>query len=96
MFFGLLFNLGDLLTLSTGRGNLHTQNDIPDFGLGQTGHIDVVFLAIIGQNKVFQRDLDLDPFIIRQAGPNMMRFRNGRLVRFQNDLGTIVVHVERS
>jgi hypothetical protein len=39
---------------------------------------------------------DLDPFVIRESGPDVVRLRDGGLVRLQDDLGPVVVHVQRS
>ena len=53
---GLLFNLGDLLALGRRRRDLHAQDDVTDLGLGQRGHVDVVLLAVVGQNQVLRRN----------------------------------------
>jgi hypothetical protein len=42
LFFRLLFDLGDLLSLLGRRGDLHAQDDVADFGLGQRRYVDAV------------------------------------------------------
>ena len=39
---------------------------------------------------------DLDPFVIRESGPDVVWLRDGGLVRLQDDLCPVVVHVQRS
>ena len=42
VFLGLFLDLGDLLALRRRGGDLHAENDVSDFGLGQGGHVDTV------------------------------------------------------
>jgi hypothetical protein len=39
---------------------------------------------------------DLDPFVIRESGPDVVWLGDGGLVRLQDDLCPVVVHVQRS
>ena len=39
---GLLLDLGDLLALLGGSGDLHAQDDISDLRLGEGGHVHAV------------------------------------------------------
>lgn len=39
LLFGLLLDLGDLLALLRGSGDLHAQDDVTDLRLGQRGHV---------------------------------------------------------
>lgn len=40
--------------------------------------------------------LYLDPLLVCERGPDVMGLSDGRLVRFQDHLGAVVVDVERS
>lgn len=56
----------------------------------------LVLLAIVGKDEVFQLHLNLNPFLVGQRGPDVMGLCDGSLVRLQNHLGTVIVHMERS
>lgn len=58
-------------------------------------HLLVLF-AIICQDEVFQLHLNLDPLLVSERGPDVMGLSDGRLVGFQNHLGTVVVDMEGS
>lgn len=58
-------------------------------------HLLVLF-AIICQDKIFKLHFHFDPFLIRERGPDVMWLCDGRLVRFQDHLGTVIVHMEGS
>ena len=34
-------------------GDLHAQDDVPHFALGQGADIDVVFLSVVGKDEIF-------------------------------------------
>lgn len=38
----------------------------------------------------------LDPLLVSECGPDVMGLSDGRLVRFQDHLGAVIVDVERS
>ena len=43
-----------------------------------------------------KKQSNLNPFIIRQSWPNMVRLRDSGLVRLQDNLGSVIVHVQGS
>ena len=96
LFLCLFLNLRNLLSLGAGSRYLHSQDDVPDLALGQTRHVDVVLFAVVGQDEILQGHLDLDPLVVREAGPDVVRLGDGRLVRLQDDLGPVVVDVQRA
>lgn len=56
----------------------------------------LVFLAIVSQDQVLKLHFNLHPLLIRQGRPDMMGFGNRRLVRLQDDLGSVVVNMKGS
>ena len=92
----LLLDLGDLLSLLRRRRNLGTENNVANLGLRQRVHVDVVLLAVVGENQVLERHLDLDPLLVAQGRPHVMRLRHRGLVGLENHLGLLVVDVERT
>mmetsp|Transcript_39065 Transcript_39065/g.93686 ORF Transcript_39065/g.93686 Transcript_39065/m.93686 type:complete len:373 (-) Transcript_39065:1226-2344(-) len=91
----LALQLGDLLALLAGRRDLHPQDDVADLRLRQAGHVDVVLLAVVLQDEVLQAHLHLDPLLVRERRPDVVRLRDRRLVRAQDDLAALRVHVQR-
>jgi len=55
--------------------------------------ISLVLLAVVRKDQVLQLDLNLDPFLIAQRRPDVMRLRDGRLVRLEYHLRPVVVDV---
>ena len=53
----------------------------------------LVFLAVVGHDEILELVLDLHPLLVRQTGPDVVGLGDGRLVRLQNHLGSVVVHV---
>mmetsp|Transcript_100146 Transcript_100146/g.251031 ORF Transcript_100146/g.251031 Transcript_100146/m.251031 type:complete len:442 (+) Transcript_100146:99-1424(+) len=92
----LLLQVGDLLPLDGRGSNLHAQDDVADLALCQRGNVHVVLLAIVGEDQVLELHLHMDPLIVREAGPHVMRLRHRRLVGLQDDLGAVWVHVQRT
>mmetsp|Transcript_97181 Transcript_97181/g.274889 ORF Transcript_97181/g.274889 Transcript_97181/m.274889 type:complete len:239 (-) Transcript_97181:6012-6728(-) len=90
----LLLQVRDLLPLDRWGRDLHPEDDIAGLALGQGGHVDVVLLAIVGQNKVLQLHLHVDPLVVGQARPHVVRLCHSRLVRLQDDLGALRIHVQ--
>lgn len=56
----------------------------------------LVLLAVVRQNEIFELHFHLDPLLISQRGPDVMGLGDGRFVRLQDDLGPVVVDMERS
>jgi len=55
----------------------------------------LVLLSIVSKDQILQLNLDLDPFLVGQRRPDMMRFGDGRLVGLQHHLSAVVVDVHR-
>jgi len=55
----------------------------------------LVLLAVIGQDEVFELHLHLDPLLVGERGPDVMRLGDRGLVGFQDHFGAVVVDVER-
>ena len=91
----LLFDFGDLLSLSGRRRDLHAENNVSYFGLRERGHIHVVLLAVVGQNQVLEGHFTVDPLGGAERGPNMVRFGDRGLVGLEDHFGAIVVHMQR-
>ena len=94
LLFRLLLDLGDLLTLGGRRADLHAEDNVSNFRLGQRGHVDVVLLAVVGQDEVLELHFHLDPLLVRQRRPDVMRLGDGGLVRLQHHLGPVIVDVQ--
>lgn len=56
----------------------------------------LVLFAIICQDEIFELNLHLDPLLVSERGPNVMRLGDGCLVWFQDDLGTVIVDMQSS
>ena len=56
----------------------------------------LVLLAIVGKDQILELDLNLDPFLVGQGRPDVMRLRDGRLVRLEDHLSPVVVDVHRA
>lgn len=53
----------------------------------------LVLLPVVSKDQILQLDLDLDPLLVGQCRPDMMRFGDGRLVGLEHHLGAVVVDV---
>lgn len=62
---GGLLELGHLLALDRGSGDLHTQDDISNLARRQRGDVDAVPLSKVAQDQVLEGDFDLHPLVIR-------------------------------
>ena len=82
------------MLLDGGRGNVHSKDDVFDFTLSQTGHVDVVLLRIVSEDEILQFHLHVDPLLISERWPYVMRLRHDTLVGCQDDLGSLRVQVE--
>lgn len=56
----------------------------------------LVLLAIVSKDEILQLHLHLDPLLICQGWPDVVRLCYGCLVWFQNNFGSIVIHMKRS
>jgi len=56
----------------------------------------LVLLSIIRKDKILQLNFNLDPLIVGQSWPNVMRLCDSCFVWFQHNLGSLCVDVERS
>ena len=56
----------------------------------------LVLLAVVGEDEVFELHLHLHPLLVGQRGPDVVRLGDRCLVGFQDDLGAVVVHVQRA
>mmetsp|Transcript_98960 Transcript_98960/g.262867 ORF Transcript_98960/g.262867 Transcript_98960/m.262867 type:complete len:658 (-) Transcript_98960:4864-6837(-) len=90
----LLLKVRDLLPLDRWRCDLHAQNDVADLALRQRCHVDVVLLAVVRQDQVLQLHLHVDPLVVCEAWPDVVRLRHGRLVRLQDHLGAVRIHMQ--
>ena len=61
-----------------------------------TARLSLVLLAVVGENQILQLDLDLDPLLVGQRRPDMVRLGDGRLVGLEHHLGAVVVDVHRA
>ena len=95
-FFVLLFDSVDFLLLDIHRCNLHSQNDVLDFALSQTGNIDVVLLSIVCKNQVFEFNLNLDPLLVAKVWPDVMRKSDSGLIWLKDDLRSFSIQMQSS
>jgi len=49
---------------------------------------------VVRENEVLERDFDLDPLIVGERWPDVMRLRHGRGRRLEDHLGALAVHVK--
>ncbi len=56
----------------------------------------LVLLAVVGEDEVLELHLDLHPLLVRQRRPDVVHLGDRRLVRLQDDLRAVVVHVQRA
>lgn len=56
----------------------------------------LVLFAIICQNEILELHFHLDPLLVGERWPDVMRLRDGGLVRFQDHFGAVIVDVEGS
>mmetsp|Transcript_2955 Transcript_2955/g.8790 ORF Transcript_2955/g.8790 Transcript_2955/m.8790 type:complete len:598 (+) Transcript_2955:730-2523(+) len=94
--FRLLLDLRDLLPLQGWGRDVRPEDDVPDLALSERRHIDVVLLGIIRQNEVFQRDLHLNPLLVCERGPHVVRFCGDAGVRPQHHAGLVHIDMERT
>ena len=92
----LLLNLGNLLPLQRRRGDLCAQDDVPNLRLGQRGDVHVVLLGVVAEDEVLEGNLHLDPLLVAEIGPHVMRLSDDRPVGLQQHLSLVVVDVERA
>mmetsp|Transcript_63136 Transcript_63136/g.136700 ORF Transcript_63136/g.136700 Transcript_63136/m.136700 type:complete len:725 (-) Transcript_63136:4486-6660(-) len=92
----LLLEVRDLLALDRGGRDLHAEDDVADLALRERGHVHVVLLAVVRQDEVLELHLDVDPLVVGQAGPHVVRLRHRGLVGLQDDLGAVGVDVQRA
>jgi len=80
--FVLLLDSLNFLFLDVDRGHFHAEDYILDLALGQTGDVDVVLLRVIGEDEVFEFYFDLDPLLVGEVGPDVVREGHCRFVGF--------------
>ena len=56
----------------------------------------LVLLAVVSQDEVLQLYLNLDPLLVGEGGPDVVRLCHCRLVGLQDDLGAVVVDMQGS
>ena len=56
----------------------------------------LVLLAVVSQNEILELHLYLHPLLVAERRPDVMRFGDGRLVRLQDQLRPVVVHMQRA
>ena len=56
----------------------------------------LVFLAVVCEDEILELDFDLHPVLVGQRGPDVVDLGHRRLVRLQDDLRLVVVHMQRS
>lgn len=54
----------------------------------------LVFLAVVSQDKVLELHLHLDPLLVGQSGPDVVRLCDRGLVWLQDHLRAVVVHMQ--
>ena len=89
-----LLELRHLLSLDGGRSNLLTEDDVSDLACSERRDINAIPLPEVGQDEVFEGNLDLNPLLVGQRRPHEVGLGNCVLVRTQNDLGLLVVDVQ--
>ena len=62
--------------------------------MSPTHQRSLVFLAVVGQDQIFELHFHLDPLLISQSGPDMVWLCNSRLVWLQDHLCPVIVHVQ--
>mmetsp|Transcript_5921 Transcript_5921/g.12959 ORF Transcript_5921/g.12959 Transcript_5921/m.12959 type:complete len:201 (+) Transcript_5921:986-1588(+) len=94
LFPSLCLDFSHLLALQGWWGNLHTQDNVPNLTLCQTGNIDVIFLAVIGEDQVLQGNFNLDPLLVGKSRPNVMRLCHHAVVWTKNNLHLVRIYVQ--
>lgn len=56
----------------------------------------LVLFAVICKDEILELNLHLDPLLISERRPDVMRLGDGCLVWFQDHLGTVIVDVQSS
>lgn len=56
----------------------------------------LVFLAVVCEDQVLEPHFHLHPLLVRQRRPDVMSLCYRRLVRLQDHLRPVVVHMERT
>lgn len=64
--------------------------------MSETGHINIILLGIIVDDQILHLNFSLDPFLISQAGPDMVRLGDNSFVRFHDTLSLLYIHVQCS
>ena len=54
----------------------------------------LVLLSVVSQDQIFELHLHLDPFLISEGWPDVVRLCDGGLVWFQDHFGPVVVDME--
>ena len=67
------FDFGNLLSLQRWRRDFSAKNDVANLALRQRRDVDVVLRRIIRQDQVFQSDFNLDPLLVGEIWPHVMR-----------------------
>ena len=93
-FLVLLLNSLDFLLLDVDGSDLHSEYDVLYFALSETGHVNIVLLGVVGKNEVLEFYLDLDPLLVTQVRPNVVRQSDCRLVWLQHDLRTLCIQMQ--
>lgn len=94
--FVLLFYPFNLLFLNIDWCNLHSENDVFDFTLSQTGNVNIIFLGVICKDKILQFDLNFHPLLISEVWPYVVRKCYCSLVGFENDLCSFSIQMKCS
>lgn len=66
------------------------------YAAGEDTINSLVLLAIVSQDEIFEGHFHSNPLLISEGRPDVMRLSNGGLIRFQDDLGPVSVHVQSS
>lgn len=92
----LLCNPFHFLLLNWGWCHIHPQYDVLDFTGSQRCHIAVVLLGVVGENQIFELNLDVDPLFVSERRPDVVRLRNHALVWSQNYFGALRMQMQWS
>jgi len=74
----------------------NAQYDTANIVQTQLQKIILVLLPVVSKDQILQLDFNLDPLLVGQRWPDVMRFGDGRLVGFEHHLGAVVVDVHRA
>ena len=64
--------------------------------MSETSYVHVVLLSVISEDQILEGHLNLDPLLVIEGRPDVMGLCDCSLVRLEQDLCSVVVHVQCS